>query len=266
MQAVDTLWHSRHLHLNAKLKSLLKERLTKYQMSPTHLNTFIDTEYGGPGVFLLQTLLRFPQAPGEDGEFGNAIHGTLDWYQHRLNEQKPQNLTKILAEFDKQLEKRYIASNRLDDFRSRGHHALKIYIPASEKMFTKPAQSEVDFRKEGVIVGEAHLTGKLDRIEIDEQNKTIDIVDYKTGKPATKWDTSIKLQKYRQQLYFYKLLIEGSHTFAGYKVNSARLEFIEPLPNGECAPALFVDFSNSEEKATRQLIANIWAKIMTLDF
>lgn len=266
MQAVDTLWHSRHLHLTADLKSLLQERLAKYQMSPTHLNTFIDTEYGGPEVFLLQTLLRFPQAPGEDGEFGNAIHGTLDWYQHRLNEQKPQSLQKILAEFDKQLDKRYIASNRLDDFRARGHHALKIYIPASETMFKKQAQSEVDFRKEGVIVGEAHLTGKLDRIEINEQNKTIDIVDYKTGKPATKWDTSIKLQKYRQQLYFYKLLIEGSHTFAGYKVNSARLEFIEPLPSGECAPALYVDFSDAEEKATKALITEIWSKIQNLDF
>ena len=178
----------------------------------------------------------------------------------------PQTLPQILTEFDKQLDKRYIASNRMDDFRARGHHALKIYIPASEKMFTKPAQSEVDFRKEGVIVGDAHLTGKLDRIEIDEQNRTIDIVDYKTGKPATKWDTSIKLQKYRQQLYFYKLLIEGSHTFAGYKVNSARLEFIEPLPSGECAPALYVDFSDAEEKATKALITEIWTKIQNLDF
>ena len=33
-------------------------------------------------------------------------------------------------------------------------------------------------------------------------------VDFKTGKPATSWAKELKYLKYRQQLYFYKLLIE----------------------------------------------------------
>lgn len=266
MQAVDTLWHSRHVHLDADLKSLLADRLKNYQMSPTHLNTFIDTEYGGPEVFLLQTLLRFPQAPNEDGEFGNAIHTTLDWYQKRLAEGKNISLPQVLAEFDKQLDKRYISRARLDDYRMRGHNALSSYIPASDHMFKKPAKSEVDFRKEGVILGEAHLTGKLDRIEIDEQNKTIDIVDFKTGAPLTKWDTSLKAQKYKQQLYFYKLLIEGSHSYAGYKVTSARLEFVEPDSRGNAVTALYVDFNDQELQKTKAFIAEIWQKIKDLQF
>ncbi|HMT56367.1 MAG TPA: PD-(D/E)XK nuclease family protein, partial [Candidatus Saccharibacteria bacterium] len=263
MQAVETLWNARHLNLSADLKSLLQDRLSRYIMSPTHLNTFIDTDYGGPSVFLLNTLLRFPQAPGEDGEFGNAIHATLDWYQKHAG-QSP-TITQALDQFDNQLAKRYISRERMGDYRARGHHALKVYLQDRANLLSTEAKSEVDFRKEGVILGEARLSGKLDRIEIDPIQKTIDIVDFKTGKPAIKWDTSIKLQKYKQQLYFYKLLIEGSHSWTGYTVNSARLEFVEPLPNGSSAPPLYVQFSDIEMNATKELIAQTWAKIMTLD-
>lgn len=263
MEAIDTLWHSRHLELTTDLKSLLQERLTKYMMSPTHLNTFIDTEHGGPEVFLLQTLLRFPQAPSEDGEFGTAVHATFDRLQ-KLGDGS-WNLAKALKIFDEQLKKRYIAKDRMDDFRNRGHNALKSYFSATQDMFTKNAKSEVDFRIEGVILGEARLTGKIDRLEIDEANKTVDIVDYKTGKPLSKWDSSIKAQKYKQQLYFYKLLIEGSHSWASYKVNSARLEFIEPDTQGRAVAPLYVNFDVAQENEIKSLIAEIWVKIQNLD-
>ncbi len=266
MQAIDTLWDSRHLELTSDLKSLLQERLTRYVMSPTHLNTFIDTEHGGPEVFLLQTLLRFPQAPGEDGEFGSAIHGALDKLQNRINTGAKPTLSLLLSDFDKQLAKRYIAKDRMDDFRNRGHNALKSYFSISENMFTKTARSEVDFRNEGVVLGDARLTGKIDRLETDEASKTVDIVDYKTGKPLTKWDSSIKAQKYKQQLYFYKLLIEGSHTWAGYKVNSARLEFVEPDTQSRAVAPLQVIFEEKSENDIKSLIAEIWTKIQNLDF
>jgi DNA helicase-2/ATP-dependent DNA helicase PcrA len=262
MQAVETLWYARHLHLTAKLRDLLADRLAKYMMSPTHLNTFIDTEFGGPSVFLLQTLLRFPQAPGEDGEFGNAIHATLDWAQRASDRQTE---SKLLSQFDIQLDKRYISRDRRDDFRRRGHQALTTYLKERPLLFSQHAKSEVDFRQEGVLLGEARLSGKIDRIEIDEDTKTIHIVDFKTGKPAMKWDTSMKLQKYKQQLYFYKLLIEGSHSWAGYKVGSARLEFVEPLANGTIAPPLYVDFTDKDLAEIRTLITETWRKIMLLD-
>jgi DNA helicase-2/ATP-dependent DNA helicase PcrA len=264
MQAIDTLWHSRHIDLTTDLKSLLQERLNRYVMSPTHLNTFIDTEHGGPEAFLLQTLLRFPQAPGEDGEFGSAIHATLDKLQ-KLGDGS-WSFGKAQKIFDEQLKRRYISRERMDDFRNRGHNALQSYLSESQDMFKKPAKSEVDFRNEGVILGDALLTGKIDRLEIDEKNRTVDIVDYKTGKPLTKWDSSIKALKYKQQLYFYKILIEGSHTWAGYKVNSARLEFVEPDGQGKAVAPLYVSFDGKQEDEVKDLIAEIWTKIQTLDF
>lgn len=266
MHAVDTLWHSRHIKLDAELKSLLKDRLSSYMMSPTHLNTFIDTEYGGPEQFLLHTLLRFPQAPGEDGEYGNAIHATLEWYQRRVQDNNAPDISNVLKEYDKQLSKRYIASDKIDDYRARGHRALNIYLENRRDMLSQNSKCEVDFRREGVVLEDALLTGKIDRIELDEQHKTVNIVDFKTGDPLSRWDTSIKAQKYKQQLYFYKLLIEGSHTYSKYKVNSARLEFVEPNTNGRLVEPLYIDFDSKYEKELKEFIAEIWAKIQTLDF
>jgi DNA helicase-2/ATP-dependent DNA helicase PcrA len=273
MQHIDTMWHSRHVKLDADLKSLLKPRLENYQMSPTHLNTFIDMEYGGPEQFLLNTLLRFPSAPGEDGEFGNAIHGTLDWLQKRISEGATPELPKVLAEFDKQLSRRYIPEGRMDDFRNRGHHALKLYVPATTETFARTASAEVDFKKEGVLLGEAHLAGKIDRLEINKEAKTVNIVDFKTGKPHDKWERSVKLLKYKQQLYFYKFLIEGSHTWSGYKVAEARLEFVEPDADGKILPPLQISFNDEDksstalttEQETKDLIQAVWKKIKALE-
>jgi DNA helicase-2/ATP-dependent DNA helicase PcrA len=265
LEAIDTMWHTRHVHLDASLKSLLCERLQRYQMSPTHLNTFIDPQYGGPQAFLLRTLLRFPEAPGEDGEYGNAIHHALEQHQLRLNKQQPSTLKRILKDFDHNLSKRYIVASHVHDFHMRGHTALETYLSSRSEMFRLEAIPEVPFSKEGVLVGKALLSGKVDRLEIDKKNRTVDIVDYKTGTPHTKWDREVKLLKYRQQLYFYKLLIEGSHTWSEYKVKSARLEFIEPDSQGMTAPPLYIDFNDEEEKELKILIHAVWERIQSLD-
>lgn len=265
MKQVEILWESRHLHLDADLKSLLQSRLVNYQMSPTHLNTFIDLEYGGPETFLLQTLLRFPQAPGEDGEFGNAIHGSLEWYQNQIYANKNPTLQPLIKEFDRNIARRYITSERFEDYRAKGHNALTKYVESRAEMFKLEAKTEVDFRKEGVLIGDAHLSGKIDRLEIDHKEKMVNIVDFKTGKPHAKWDREVKLIKYKQQLYFYKFLIEGSHTWANYKVKSARLEFVEPDTNGKIIEPLYVEFDDTEEKDMKKLIKNVWKDIQEIE-
>lgn len=264
-KAIQIMWHSRHLNLNAELKSLLKERLVNYQMSPTHLNSFIDMEYGGPEAFLLSTLLRFPQAPSEDGEYGNAVHAALEWGQNDTLKDGILKPDLVLAEFDRELKKRYIMPSRLSDIRERGHAALLQYMQARHAMFTSFAKTEVDFRNEGVLIGTAHLGGKIDRLEIDEKSRSVEIVDFKTGKPHTKWERTIKLLKYKQQLYFYKFLIEGSHTYHDYKVKSARLEFVESLPGGNIVDPLYITFDAEEEQQMKELIQKVFTKIQSLE-
>lgn len=259
---IETLWQQRHITFETSLKSLLQERLQRYQMSPTHLNSFIDLEYSGPQEFLLRTLLRFPAAPTIDGEYGNAIHQSLEWYQNHI---ESANLTTLLEYYTKLIDNCYIPDETKDDMRARGRKALSAYIAARRSMFTEHALSEVDFRKEGVLLGTAHLTGKIDRLEIDTKTKKLRIIDYKTGKPYPGWKKDLKLHRYEQQLYFYMLLIEKSHTYKEYTIEHARLEFIEPSSNGTIVAPLILNFNEKKYAEFKHLIEAVWDKIQNVD-
>lgn len=262
---IETLWSAPHTHIDADFRALLADRLASYKMSPTHLNSFIDLEHGGPETFLLNTLLRFPQAPSASGEYGTAVHNTLEWYQNELNSDKNPSIDEVVKRYDYELSRRYMSEADREHARDKGRSHLRYYLSARADMFQRPAKAEVNFFNEGVTLGDARLSGKIDRLEIDEQNRTVRIVDYKTGKPLSKWGSDMKSLKYRQQLYFYKFLIENSNTYKGFKIEEARLEFIEADAKGNITDALTVDFNDREEQETKNLIEAIWNLIQKLD-
>ena len=100
---------------------------------------------------------------------------------------------------------------------------------------------------------------------INKTNKTVKIIDFKSGTPSTKWGSTTKYLNYKQQLYFYVLLIETSRTYRDYSVESAELEFIEPLPSGECAPPLKLDFKSEEYAHFKKLVLAVWQHIQAVN-
>lgn len=269
LAALQTDWRQRHAEAltDAPLAALLKERLQSYQISPTHLNSFCDLIYGGPIRFFYNTILRFPNAPNPNSEFGNTVHETLQWLQNQVNE------TGVLPEqgktinyFAAHMRARKLPVHETELLIERGELALSAYLATRAHMFTPGVITEKSFRNEGVFVGEAHLAGNIDRLEVNKENKTITVVDYKTGKPLKMSKSDAKLHKYIQQLYCYKILIEGSHTYKGYSVQAGRLEFIEPDETGQICEPIIVDFQAEELEHTRQLLAALWRHVHALDF
>lgn len=265
LTAVDTLWHQRHIKPLTSLKNLIAPRLAKFQLSPTNLNAFTDLTYGGPEQFVLQSILRFPQAPGVSGEYGNAVHYALERYQTKIIQGAKPTINTILRDFDDSLSKRYVPKEQMQNLRAKGHYSLTNYIEQRKSMFMRTAHIEVPFAHEGVTLGSARLTGKIDRLEVNERQKTIQIIDFKTGHSHSKWDKEVKLLKYQQQLYFYKILVENSSSWSNYRVEGARLEFVEPNGKGEIAPPLEVVFNDKDEASFKELIQAVWDCIQTLD-
>jgi CRISPR/Cas system-associated exonuclease Cas4 (RecB family) len=235
-------------------------------LSPTHLTTFVDTEYGGPEAFFFNTLLRFPTAPTANSQFGDAIHESLEWVQHYVTEHNSSpDITAVLHYFKTIMSKRKLAPAQLELEIERGEKALTAYLTARGRLFKPTDKAEHNFRNEGVFVGNAHMAGKVDRMEIDKENRTITVIDYKTGRSYEKWESLGKLHRYRMQLYSYKLLIEGSHTYNGYKVTSGRIEFVEP-DNENRINYLELTFKDEDVERTRQLIQAMWQCVMNLEF
>jgi DNA helicase-2/ATP-dependent DNA helicase PcrA len=263
-------WDWRRHHTNGlavtDLHALLRDTIGNYHLSPTHLSSFIDLEYGGPQRFFFTTILRFPEAPSPDGEFGNAIHETLEWLQHRITEQGTAPvMPETLSYFTDRMQRKRLAPGRLSLEIERGQTALAAYLTARLHQYKPSDRAEFNFRNEGVHLGDIRLSGKVDRLEIDPASRTITVVDYKTGKSYGRWESIPKLHRYRRQLYCYKLLVEQAPIFSGYTVVGGRLEFIEPDTSGNIN-TLSLAFTDEETERTKQLIAALWQHVQDLRF
>jgi len=258
-------WQQRHLLPNHELKQILCDRLKYYQLSPTHLTTFLDLEHAGPQSFYLHTLLRFPAAPSANGVFGTAIHESLEWLQLRLNQTKQlPALAKVQTYFEERLERQRLSAAQTALEIERGRAALEAYLKQRATSFKPGDFAEHNFRNEGVFVDDMHLGGKIDKLEIDQAARTITVVDYKTGRASNRWANEAKLRRYRLQLYCYKLLIEGSHSFANYTVDAGRIEFIEPDAAGR-VQTLDLKFTADELATTKRLLRAFWQHVQNLD-
>jgi len=254
---------------SSALKELLASQLDNYRLSVTHLTNFLDITRGGPQMFLLQNLLQFPQAMSPAASYGSAIHQTLQRAHTYLTKNgQHQPVEDILHNFEIELTDKYLSKADFDNYLQKGSDNLQVFLSAVYDTFTPTQKVELDFANQHVIVGEAHLTGKLDLVDIDE-HKVMTVSDYKTGKPSRSWTgksdyEKIKLHNYKIQLMFYKLLVENSRDWHGHKVESGVLQYIEPTPIGDIIK-LTTEFDPTEQERLSTLINAVWKHIVNLD-
>ena len=262
LASLETNWHTRHTTLTPSLKELLRERLEHYRLSPTHLTKFLDLDHAGPESFLLDNLIGFPSAPSLDLSFGNAMHETLEWLQIELNQhgQLP-SLEQASTWLGKRLELQALTTEQLAVQQARGESALTVMLTTEAGRFVAGNRPEYSFRGEGVVYGDVLLNGKIDLLEIDHEAKRICVVDYKTGSLGS---DPAKRHRYELQLYCYKLLLQGSHTFKDYTVEQGSLLFVEPNGDGKVQCHTII-FSDSELERVKALLAAMWQRVKALD-
>lgn len=246
--------------------------LKDYKLSATHVNRFIDVTTGGPQRFLIDTLLHFPSASSPLASYGTAIHDTLQRaHDHMRSTGSLQPEEDILHEFEKNLDKQELTDNERRDFLQRGSDALSAFLKTHHDNFTKDQFAELNFAHQDVMVGDARLTGKLDVVTFNKDTLTASVTDYKTGGTLTSWEKGldyqkIKAHKYRQQLLFYKLLIENSRDWRNYTMHEGILQFVEPNSAGQIVDLQLQDIDKEEVERFSRLISIIWNHIQELSF
>ena len=258
------------LPVHASMKALLAPQLEHYKLSSTHLNNFLDVTRGGPQGFLLNNLLRFPQAMNASAGYGSAIHAALQRaHTHLIATGKARPLEDTLHDFEEHLQGARLSDADFTAYLQKGSSALTAFIEAKQSTFTTTQKAELSFAHQNVHVGEAHLTGSLDLVDINDDDKTIVVTDYKTGKALRSWSgktdyEKIKRHKYRQQLMFYDLLVRHSRDFGKYTFERGVLQFVEPALNGDIL-ALEATFASDELERFQLLITAVWRRIMAFD-
>ncbi len=272
VEILSTDWAYRFRQVIADKPSLFEPILANYKLSVTHLNNFIDLVNAGPEYFLTHNLLRFPEALAPSAAYGDAIHKTLQWSHTELRRAgKLPAIAKIQSYFGDMLIRNHLQATDHKRLETRGHEAMERYFKERDTNFAPQDMVERGFNNEGVVVNGASLSGKIDLMHFTEAGQ-VEVRDFKTGKPATRWQgkdefEKIKLHKYRQQLLFYKLLVEGSASFQKkLTVASGALEFIEPDEQGKLVENLELSFDPEELQRFGKLIGAVWTHIMHLDF
>jgi DNA helicase-2/ATP-dependent DNA helicase PcrA len=271
VEILTTDWAYRFRHIIADKPTLFEPILANYKLSVTHLNNFIDVVNAGPEYFLLHNLLRFPEAPTPAAAYGDAIHKTLQWAHIELkNNGSLPATSKVQDYFSDMLARKHLQQSDWQKLEERGKQALQQYFKARGGNFAATDLIERGFNNEGVVIADARLSGKIDKLRSD--GNTMSVIDFKTGKAATNWQgkddyEKLKLHKYRQQLMFYKILVEGSASYGSRTtVTSGALEFVEPDEDGKFTPDLETKFDAAELQRFTQLIGVIWQHIINLDF
>lgn len=272
VEILSTDWAYRYRQVIADKPTLFEPILRNYKFSVTHLNNFIDVASGGPQFFLTHNLLRFPSALTPSMAFGDSMHKALQWAGTEFKQTgKLPTVKQTQARFNELLSKMHLRTSDFKKLSKRGQNALRLYMSYSKKLFDVRDLVERGFNNDGVIVAGAPLSGKIDKIHFVSPGQA-EVIDFKTGKPAKKWTgkdefEKIKLHKYRQQLLFYKLLVENSASFGkNTKVVSAALEFIEPDENRQLADNLKLEYDQKELDQFTKLIGVIWQHIIDLNF
>lgn len=269
---IETNWHEFYTIKNEEMRELLKPRVKNYKLSPTDLNSYTSLQYKGPQTFFENKILCFPGAYGPALTLGNIVHEGFNYIQDEINSGNTPNIDNIKKYAIERFSKYPLSEKDKEEILERFNQIFENFFENNLDEFKPGNIAEKNFSGIGVTVGDAVLTGKIDLIRIDRENKKITVVDYKTGSipfntKTNKFDTnSTKIHEYTQQLYFYKILIENAPEFSGYTVEKGILEFIEPDKRTEKTYNFEVIFKPEEEERLKTLIQAVWAKIKSFDF
>lgn len=262
---------SRTLTINQK--EWLRPFFETYKLSATNLFNYLDVTKGGPQFFLERNILRFPQSKNPYASYGTAIHEAIARSYINFIQ------TNILPSSDYliQIFNEVLISQRLSkaDYKKmlhKGSEALPLFHEKIFQFYPNNMKVEVNFRKQNVVINNVPITGTIDQMIIDKEQKLIKVIDLKTGNSQEKWDKGNqymkkKLINYKLQLNFYKLLIENSRDFNGYKVIEGSLLFVEPNDKlNNKIIELSTPITKEDTDKTSELIKIVYNKILNFDF
>ena len=249
--------------LESDERDYLAELVSKFTLSPTTLNKYLECAY----KFKLDSLLRVPHAKKPHLAFGTAVHRALELFYRSLQDGAVMSKEQFISQFTHALESEVISKR---DFEERVEEGKRILDPYYDQVLTG-ATPPLDIEKSShVTLGDVPLSGKLDRIEwLSRDHKTVRVVDYKTGKVKTMGEiegtTKNSEGDLKRQLTFYRLLIDLDPRLR-YKFGDAMLDFVAAPADVSRDGRRAVLVQEEEVTELKKLILDVMRKIRALDF
>lgn len=216
--------------------NLLKDVLTERGFSATSLNNYLRS----PWDYLYRNVLRVPETQALPMQFGTAVHNVLEYAtrSHSKTGKLPKD-SAIKEKLEQELNRLPVSTAEYVRLLEKGLDALLTYLPHLAAGLPKETKEELSLKvylPTGLHeLPELLLTGKIDRVDIDQNGRAVRVVDYKTGQPKSRnvieGNTKDSDGDYKRQLVFYALLL-SLYDDDRYRCREGVLSFIEADTKG----------------------------------
>jgi DNA helicase-2/ATP-dependent DNA helicase PcrA len=193
------------------------------------LNNYLEC----PQKYLYKNLIRVPDVYSSTLKYGDIIHKSFEIFFSacaRAEEILPKKA--LLETFDKELGKTYLTEKDEDKFRTRGEKTLSEYYDEYKGVWTYKVKTEFNPKRNFELDNKEilKLNGFVDKIEYTDDDSSINIVDYKTGRSFSE-KTKEEKTEYERQIVFYHLLLED-YDDGNLFINKSTLDFVEKNKKG----------------------------------
>jgi DNA helicase-2/ATP-dependent DNA helicase PcrA len=217
--------------------------------------------------------------------FGSAVHYALELRNKALANKEKYTASMFLTTFEDALKGELLTKEEFDKRLEYGRIVLKNYFKTYLDEEAHPIFIERFFGRglRKAVYHDIPLVGRIDRIDlIDPKEKTVRVIDYKTGRAKTVGEiegktVSVQLSErelglpesirgpYKRQLLFYKLLTDLDVTFQ-YTVSEGMFDFVEPnKETGKFTRRTFT-IVDSDINDLKTLIVEVMKEIRELKF
>ena len=229
----------------------IRELFLKRGLNVSALNNFLSC----PQKYLYKNLFQVPEAYSPTLKFGDIIHKSLEQFfsaSARAEKILPKN--NLLEAFGKEIAQTYFTEKDEEKFRERGEKLLAEYYDAYSASWSHKVKTELHFKRNFELDNREtlRLSGFIDKVE-ENDDGTIHIVDYKTGRGFSE-KTKEEKADYERQIVFYNLLLED-YDEGNLVIDECTLDFVEKNKKGK--------FEQYSFKITREQMDKLREEINT---
>ncbi|MDR2196423.1 MAG: ATP-dependent helicase [Coriobacteriales bacterium] len=257
LQAAQS-WEDCYRLDTAELQALARPDIENLRMSASRLNAFVDYRQGceNSREFIATHILRLPGEPSPFLEFGDAVHRFLEDYVTRVVLANDSSLASVVQACREHIAHLDFEDTELAHMQQRLSGIVETFIPRLDGWLE--GQPVVEGWIEANL-DDIPLVGACDLLVLDTAAQTVRIFDYKT---AVKKPDAPSLG-YIRQLQFYRLLIETSEEYRGWRLEYSADLYVEPMRElgYQLYEPLLFRTSDEELEHLKLLVRAVWWRI-----